>query len=284
MRPEDRAREMLAEAGIPEAGSTRLVGSLTALGRTVDEVEPLPGPELRSLLTRPSRPARRRRARLMMATAVALGTVGAGGVAAAANELPDPAQDFVAKFSQRYLPFDVPRAEPPGGTRDTGLAPAPQTPPAVADVDRVGGVPAQGPDDETAAVRGPVGGAPEEIAGPDVSDLSPGSPSLADAVPPPPAPAPTPAQQAPLAGDGAVVDESGGAPGPEPGQEPVSEPQPAETPADEEAQPEASPAPDAGASPDDRTGQQTGKSQDHQQRRPGARGKPSVAPPDGDDP
>jgi hypothetical protein len=283
MRPEDRAREMLAEAGIPEAGSTRLMESLTSLGRTIDEVEPLPGPELASLMAQTSRPARRRRARLMVATAVALGTVGAGGVAVAANELPDGAQDLVARFSERYLPFDLPRAETPGD-HDAGTVPAPQAPAAVREAERVDDLPALSPADEKAAVGGAFGGAPDEVAGPDASERSPGSPSPADPAQTPSVPAPSPSEEAGPAGNVADVDESGGALGPEAGQAPVTEPQTEASTAAQEPKPEASPAPDAGARPDAPTGQQTGKPQNREERGSAARGKPGVGPPEQDDP
>ena len=115
-RPTDRAREMLEQSGIPEEGSDQLIECLTALERSVPDTAPEPGPELAALMARTSRavvvaPFARRRRRLLIAGAVAFGTVAAGGIAAAANELPSGAQDVVAEFSERFLPFDLPRPE-----------------------------------------------------------------------------------------------------------------------------------------------------------------------------
>lgn len=115
-RPPDRAQEMLEQSGIPEEGSEQLIECLAALERSVPDTAPEPGPELAALMARATKtavvaPFARRRRRLLIAGAVAFGTVAAGGIAAAANELPSGAQDVVADFSERFLPFDLPRPD-----------------------------------------------------------------------------------------------------------------------------------------------------------------------------
>jgi hypothetical protein len=107
---------MLAESGIPDVGQERLIECLTALERDVDQSAPVPGPELAALLGRSQKaagpvPLPRRHRRVLVAGALAFGAVAAGGIAAAANELPPSAQDVVAEFSERFLPFELPRPE-----------------------------------------------------------------------------------------------------------------------------------------------------------------------------
>lgn len=113
---EERLREMLAESGIADEGSERLLECLATLERNVDDTPPEPGPELAALMARAGTAVRttvlsRRRGRVLVAGAVAFGTVAAGGIAAAANELPPDAQRLVAEFSERYLPFELPRPD-----------------------------------------------------------------------------------------------------------------------------------------------------------------------------
>lgn len=285
MRPEDRAREMLAESGIPEAGSTRLLESLTELGRSLDEVEPLPGPELTSLMARTSRgaigPARRRRARLMVATAVAVGTVGAGGLAAAANELPDGAQDLVADFSERYLPFDLPRSVGAAGTApDSRFAPAPQTPPDPRETEDTG-VPALSPAGDVPEGGGTDGRARDEVASQRVSEPSPRAPSLDDPGRTRPTPAPAPADEAPLVEDG--VGDPGGAAEPEADEVPATEAQTGGEDAPEKPSPEASSGAGAGTGPDATSGKAAERSKGGDRRGPGVREKPSAPPADGSD-
>jgi hypothetical protein len=291
MRPEDRAREMLAESGIPEAGSTRLVESLSALARSLDEVEPSPGPELTSVMAGAARgavvPFRRRRARLMVATAVALSTVGAGGVVAAANELPEGAQNLVARFSERYLPFDLPPAEPRPVDDEARLAPVQQTPPAVTESDRVGGVPVLPPPDE------PPGAASPEDTGQEVSGTSAATPSSPATSPSAssrstPSPTPTTAPEAEVDdGDGVdEVDKVGGVDEPEavettdPGGEPVTEPQPEDAPTvggSEPAAPGNSAAPGVSSR---RSAEPPGRATSQERRKANARekrGKPAAA-------
>lgn len=121
---EVRVRGMLEECGV--GGSEELVSLLAGLEtRYVDDVVPEPGPELATLLggggaggQGGTGGAGGRRA--AAAGVVALGLVVTTGWAAAANELPVAAQRWVAQFSQRYLPFDVPFPDTrtPGGTPD----------------------------------------------------------------------------------------------------------------------------------------------------------------------
>lgn len=119
-----RLRKMLDEVGVPDSGSEELTWFLAQLEeRYVDAEPPEPGPELAVLLRggHPSEGTRRpgtRRGRAAAAGVLALGTVLGTGWAAAANELPEPAQRWVAQFSQRYLPFDLPY--PTAGDRGEG--------------------------------------------------------------------------------------------------------------------------------------------------------------------
>jgi hypothetical protein len=284
MRPEDRAREMLAESGIPETGSTMLMDSLTALGRSLEEVEPQPGPVLTSLMADAARTPRRRRARMVVASAVALGTLGAGGVAAAANELPDGAQDLVAKFSERYLPFDLPRAETPGVDPDTWSVPSLPAPPSSQSGQADGPAlsPAgEAPDEEHADAR-----ARDQVASSTTSKNSSRSPSLTGPAKTRPTPAAAPAE-APVPGQ---VGEPGGAAAPGGGEAPTIEPptgdgvvgevSPPEASAGAEDGAEASPAADAGVVPDTGTGQQAEKSQGGLRRGSGGGETPSTAPAD----
>lgn len=132
-----RVRAMFEEAALPGGGDDELVDLLAGLEqRYVDDSAPEPGPQLARLLdggqpgeegTRASRLSRRSR-RFAAASALALSTVVGTGVAAAANELPPPAQRWVAELSERFLHVDLPRpatapaevvkARPGGGGRD----------------------------------------------------------------------------------------------------------------------------------------------------------------------
>lgn len=130
---ESRAREMVVESGLALEESADLIEQLSGFERYVDDTAPEPSPELAALMSGTLRtvvaaPLSRRRGRVLLAGAVAFGTVAAGGIAAAANELPPTAQRLVAELSERYLPFQIPRPEERGTdeeTEDTGR----QTPP-----------------------------------------------------------------------------------------------------------------------------------------------------------
>jgi hypothetical protein len=114
---EERLRALLDESGIPQGGSEELAALLASLeAGYVDDVTPEPGPELAALLGGGGRaPTKgtpfRRRHRAAFTGMAALGVVLGTGWAAAANELPAPAQHWVAEFSQRFLPFDLPFPE-----------------------------------------------------------------------------------------------------------------------------------------------------------------------------
>lgn len=111
-----RVRDMLAESGIEGEGCEEIVERLVSLERYVDDAPPEPSPELAALMAGMARtvvtaPFARRRSRMLIAGAVAFGTVAAGGIAAAANELPPAAQSLVAELSERYLPFVLPHPD-----------------------------------------------------------------------------------------------------------------------------------------------------------------------------
>lgn len=112
---EFRVREMFAESDMDARETEPLVERLSELDRLVDDTV-RPGPDLAALIagmvaSATVTPFRRRHARVLVAAAVAFGTVGAGGIAAAANELPPAAQRVVADFSEQYLPFTIPGPE-----------------------------------------------------------------------------------------------------------------------------------------------------------------------------
>jgi hypothetical protein len=276
MLAEERAREMLAESGIPEPGSTRLLDSLTELGFSVDEIEPpQPGPELASLMARASRgtvvPFRRRSASLAVAAAVTLGTVGAGGLAAAANELPHGAQDLVAKFSEQYLPFELPRPDADRRGSRLGYAPSEETPKAAHLLEREtgsaglasAGEPAvfDGLDDalrklEPSSSPGPkkheafsLTLAPEPTSAPSQE----AAPAQAAPPPAPPAPAPAPeaAPEAAIVVDSSEVAVADPAATPEAVAPPVTEPQAGgASRAAEQPPPSPSAGTDVGTSPE----------------------------------
>lgn len=114
-----RVREMLAESGVGGDGSEELLECLAELESYVDDEPPQPSPELAALFGSladnvVTAPFGHRRSRMFLAGVVAIGAVGAGGTAAAANVLPDGAQTIVAELSEKYLPFGLPY---PDGTR-----------------------------------------------------------------------------------------------------------------------------------------------------------------------
>jgi hypothetical protein len=275
MLAEERARKMLAESGIPEPGSTRLLDSLTELGFSIDEIEPpQPGPELASLMARASRgtvvPFRRRSASLAVAAAVTLGTVGAGGLAAAANELPDGAQNLVAELSERYLPFDLPRADADQHHRRLGYAPEGKTSAAGAPaehlLERITGLSGLSAAGEPAVFDGLDDAlkklalkSDSEVAGAAAPSLAlapePTSAPTASAAPAPPAapsaaPAPAPAPEAVIVVDSSDVAVADPAATPEAVTEPVTEPSTSEVPKGEEPLLSPSPGSDGSTTPE----------------------------------
>jgi hypothetical protein len=111
-----RIHEMLEESGV-SGTDPELLELLAGLEQQyVDIAVPEPGPQLATLLgggvtgSSMVRPLLGGRRRVVAAGALALGAVLTTGVAAA-NELPPPAQRWIAEFSERFLPFDLPGPE-----------------------------------------------------------------------------------------------------------------------------------------------------------------------------
>lgn len=129
--------ELAALLGLPGAEHAREDGATGATDGSEDRatVLPLRGP------ARPGRPHERRltgpSGAVTGAVVLAVATVGATGISAAANSLPAPLQRHVADLSRTYLPFDFPQ------------------PRAALDRDRAEGLPA------------PDGDVPGEDTGPD---------------------------------------------------------------------------------------------------------------------
>ena len=122
-----RLEEVLADAGLAPAEQAELSELLLPLVVTTDLVpepsaelaalfgEPAEGGDLGALVPR-AHAVRRWRVRTASVGAVvlAVSSVGATGLSAAANSLPSAVQHHVSQFSQHYLPFDFP--EPPEQT------------------------------------------------------------------------------------------------------------------------------------------------------------------------
>ncbi|KQT93869.1 hypothetical protein ASG49_02585 [Marmoricola sp. Leaf446] len=137
-----------AAAGLDPVDRDHLREELGCLLSLVDDAPPAPSAELAALLGPPATgggtvdrdlahlvPLRRRtgpRGAVTGAVVLAVATVGATGLSAAANSLPAPLQEQVADLSRAYLPFDFPR---PRGALDRTPAleeqPAPQSQPGV---------------------------------------------------------------------------------------------------------------------------------------------------------
>ena len=178
---------ILLEAGLPDDAVTDLGPLLTALRDLEPEHAPEPGPELARLLAAPAAPTRVGAGRRsLVVAATVLGTsVTATGVAAAANELPEPAQRLVYQLSARYLPFEFPPPEPVPESE-----PATQPlPPAVEGPSGEGPAPAASAETGIVAVGRPAG---TPTAGPSAPPSAP--PSSGAGMPTPtssPAPEPT---------------------------------------------------------------------------------------------
>lgn len=114
-----RVRTMLEESDLPTDGSDELVELLAGFEKRHVDAVPEPSRELAVLLRGGQAAPRWRLLRprhwnAIAAGVVALGAVVTTGLAAAANELPEPAQRWVSELSQRYLPFDLPSPTGPG--------------------------------------------------------------------------------------------------------------------------------------------------------------------------
>jgi hypothetical protein len=132
---------MFAEAGIAPHEAAELAHLLAPLNDPSGAVA-VPSAELRVLFgeqapaarcdpsrLRSPRGARRGRGAVVGAVVLALSGVGATGLSAAANSLPDPWQHHVSDFSRHYLPFHFPQpatgSRPPGHTVAPGSSPKP---------------------------------------------------------------------------------------------------------------------------------------------------------------
>lgn len=235
---EARVREMLAESDIDAREAEPLVERLSELDRLVDETVREPGPELAALIaglvtSAAVTPFRRRHARVLVAAAVAFGTVGVGGIAAAANELPPGAQRVVADFSLRYLPFTIPGPEAREDEVDLD-ATDPTPSPAVSEEGQARPVePAETP--EASPMQRPQ--APAQTPG-TVPEKAPSPPPAPAPVEPQPAPTPTAPTDEATEG-GAPVEGSDTSAGEEP--EPTTSPDAEAAPTPSE--PSSSPSP-----------------------------------------
>jgi hypothetical protein len=123
--------QIVEESGLPPEAAAELEPLLAALRGLEPAEAPEPSAELAALLASPRSRARGRRTAAAIGAAAALGSLTVTGVAAAANELPEPAQRFVSQLSERYLPFEFPR--PVQGTpedAEPGVVPGKQAPDA----------------------------------------------------------------------------------------------------------------------------------------------------------
>jgi hypothetical protein len=111
-----RVREMLEESGMSGTDQELLELLVGLEQQYVDIPVPEPGPQLATLLgggvtgSSMVRPLLGGRRGVVAAGALALSGLLTTGVAAA-NELPPPAQRWIAEFSERFLPFDLPGPE-----------------------------------------------------------------------------------------------------------------------------------------------------------------------------
>ena len=214
---------LLAESGegLDAVDRAHLHEELGALLTLVDDAPPAPSPELAALLGlpapgdappavvalhRPGHPAHGSRRRLTGprgavtgAVVLAVATVGATGLSAAANSLPAPLQRQVADLSRTYLPFDFPEPRGAVGLPLPGAQPAPQPP--VPD-DAPGGATRQDARVPTPGREGTLPGpGSAAIDGPDETDpaQAPGSRAASTG----PSPAPRPASTTRPQGDAA---------------------------------------------------------------------------------
>jgi hypothetical protein len=232
---------ILLEAGLPDDAVADLGPLLTELRDLEPEHAPEPGPELARLLAAPAAPTRVGAGRRsLVVAATLLGTsMTATGVAAAANELPEPAQRLVSQLSERYLPFEFPPPEP---------APEPESEPATEPL--------------PPAVEGPSGEGPAPAGSAETGTLPVGRPTGT----------PTPSARStatPSSGAGTPTPTS--SPAPEPTGSPAGEvagPPEGAAPAPgvpEETAGEATPTADPSAAPTDAAARDDGRTEDAQQ-------------------
>ena len=101
--------QLLEESDLPYELSADLEPVLTALRSLAPETAPRPSAQLAALLAHPvAPPSYRPRRTALAALAAVVGSFTLTGVAAAANQLPEPAQQFVSDLSSKYLPFQFP--------------------------------------------------------------------------------------------------------------------------------------------------------------------------------
>jgi hypothetical protein len=101
--------QLLEESDLPYELVPDLEPVLTALRSLAPEATPQPSAQLAALLAHPVAPhSYRPRRAALAAVAAVVGSFTLTGVAAAANQLPEPAQQFVSDLSSKYLPFQFP--------------------------------------------------------------------------------------------------------------------------------------------------------------------------------
>ena len=199
---------LVAEAGLPAELVTDLEPVVSALRDLAPDAAPTPSPALAALLANPPRPAvprSRRRLAVLGSAAAVLSSLTVTGVAAAANELPEPAQRFVAELSERYLPFHFPL--PRNGASEVGPDEAPErvgpTGPGM-DPDPTGPAGSPSPSGEPSGVPPPSQVPSGRPSQPSTSPSAPGAPSEeptpSGAPPAPPSAQPT-GTVAPAPGD-----------------------------------------------------------------------------------
>ena len=161
-----RIYAMLEESGFDHDEMAEVVDALAPLSELADQA-PAPSAELAALfghvrdgaVARATDPRSRARGAAVGAVVIALSSIGATGLSAAANTLPRPLQHEVAEFSRDHLPFDLPEPPPPGqpfgaelplqpGVVEEGLIgprPVPLTPDFTRGADRPGRFPSASP-------------------------------------------------------------------------------------------------------------------------------------------
>ncbi len=224
--------QLVAEAGLPADVVIDLEPVVSALRDLTPDTAPTPSPALAALLADPPRPAvprSRRRLAVLGSAAAVLSSLTVTGVAAAANELPEPAQRFVAELSERYLPFHFPQPRHGATKVDSDQTPERVAPtdPGI-DPDPTGPVGSPTPSRDPSGLPTPSNVPSSRPSDPGASPSAPGTPSGEPA--PSGAPSAAPSAQptgtvAPAPGD-SEGDLSGGDPrvGTDPDAEPTTEP------------------------------------------------------------